>query len=170
MLLIWGSVSQAASVQYDFSYTFTDGEQLYGSLMGTLQPDADTIQIDSLLNINYTEALRDDCCFPSDNYDSLNDWYGSGDISLSGATMDFYSEAPYASGDFWALTYDPQFGAAVYDAWFDVTCLNFCGEFVQRETFNIGSWAITAVPVPPALLLFGSGLGLLGWLRRRTTH
>lgn len=26
----------------------------------------------------------------------------------------------------------------------------------------------TVVPVPPALLLFGSALGLLGWLRRRT--
>lgn len=34
-----------------------------------------------------------------------------------------------------------------------------------------GDWLFTAtiVPVPPAVFLFGSALGLLGWVRRRTT-
>jgi len=38
------------------------------------------------------------------------------------------------------------------------------------ETFapnHVGSWTVSAVPVPAAAWLFGSALGLLGWLRRR---
>ncbi|MGI9342496.1 MAG: hypothetical protein ACR2QV_06570 [Gammaproteobacteria bacterium] len=38
------------------------------------------------------------------------------------------------------------------------------------ETFapnHVGSWTVSPVPVPAAAWLFGSALGLLGWLRRR---
>ncbi len=58
----------AASLQYDFSYTFNDGEQLYGSLMGTLLGDGDTIQVDAVTDLHYTAPLRNDCCFPDFSY------------------------------------------------------------------------------------------------------
>jgi hypothetical protein len=34
---------------------------------------------------------------------------------------------------------------------------------------NIDNIVVTAVPIPAAVWLFGSGLGLLGWMRRRQT-
>lgn len=163
ILLFWGTLGQAASLQYDFSYTFTDGEQLYGSLMGTLLSDDDTIQVDGLLDLHYTAPLRNDCCLPDFSYDTLAPWSGPGVVSLSGATMDFASEPPAAYQDAWALTAS----ATIFDAYFDITCLEFCGEYVQGETFNAASWQIAAVPVPPAFLLFASGIGVLGWLRKR---
>ena len=39
-------------------------------------------------------------------------------------------------------------------------------EIVQIDALVVSN----VVPVPPALWLFGSALGLLGWMRRRTYH
>jgi hypothetical protein len=158
----------AASLQYDFSYTFNDGEQLYGSLMGTLLGDGDTIQVDAVTDLHYTAPLRNDCCLPDFSYDTLAPWSGSGTVSVSGATMDFQSTAPWFNEDYWGFGPNVPISvtAAIFDAYFDITCLEFCGEFIQAESFNSTNWQIVAVPVPPAFLLFGTGLGLLGWLRR----
>jgi len=38
---------------------------------------------------------------------------------------------------------------------------------ILGEAFGTGSFGV--VPVPAAVWLFGSALGLLGWVRRRTT-
>jgi len=53
---------------------------------------------------------------------------------------------------FWALSFCPQgpFG---------------CGEYSIR----LDDITVSAVPIPAAVWLFGSGLGLLGWIRRRKT-
>ena len=44
---------------------------------------------------------------------------------------------------------------------------SFGGDF--EGSFNTGGFAITTVPLPAGVWLFGSALGLLAWLRRRTS-
>jgi hypothetical protein len=165
ILLGLGPVANATSLQYDFSYTFADGEQLSGSVLGTLQGDGDTIAIDGLLEINYSAALSGDCCLPSPEYDSLNDWNGeAATLSFSGANMLLESGNPGDPLDYWAIS---SVNVAIFDEWFDITCGGVCGDWEQFEAFDSANWHITAIPVPPALLLYASGLVLLGWLRRQ---
>ena len=40
--------------------------------------------------------------------------------------------------------------------------------FASTGISGPGTWTMSAVPVPAALYLFGSALGLLGWLRRKS--
>ena len=46
--------------------------------------------------------------------------------------------------------------------------LEFDGEYSETDTGNYGVFLVrtSVIPVPPALLLFGSALASLGWLRR----
>lgn len=54
-------------------------------------------------------------------------------------------------------------------------CISLLGDLcfdagldLARVNGNPGTWE-TVVPIPPAIWLFGSALGLLGWIRRRST-
>jgi len=52
----------------------------------------------------------------------------------------------------------------------EATDINEFGEIVgigTRSDGSVGAFALTAVPVPGAVWLFASGLGMIGWLRRR---
>jgi hypothetical protein len=43
------------------------------------------------------------------------------------------------------------------------------GDFIEYKARRISGGRVSAVPIPAAVWLFGSGLGLLGWFRRRQT-
>jgi hypothetical protein len=47
------------------------------------------------------------------------------------------------------------------------SCPSQGGRSVVTDALNHGTWTIAVVPVPPAVWLFGSALGLMGWMRRK---
>jgi hypothetical protein len=59
------------------------------------------------------------------------------------------------------------------DAWQNLTSLDIEFEVSSFNTYGVSpvldNITVQAVPVPAAVWLFGSGLGLLGWFRRRQT-
>lgn len=59
-------------------------------------------------------------------------------------------------------------GGAINFGWVYVVS-SATGDPVSR-TVGFDNWSatVTPIPLPPALGLFGFGLGLLGWLKRRT--
>ena len=48
--------AQAMPIGYHFSYTFDSGEVLSGMLVGALQADNDTILVDSVSMVSFTQA------------------------------------------------------------------------------------------------------------------
>jgi hypothetical protein len=49
----------------------------------------------------------------------------------------------------------------------ETTCAGFCSIPPEPPKRYLISGSISAVPIPAAVWLFGSGLGILGWFRRR---
>jgi hypothetical protein len=89
-----------------------------------------------------------------DNFISLTGYYVEGDsvnINLSLVGTDWTN---FQFGEEWQNLHTLVFGASVGGG------LNSVG---------LDNIVVTSVPVPAAVWLFGSGLGLLGWMRRRQT-
>ena len=55
-----------------------------------------------------------------------------------------------------------------YLNWFDLDTVVFYKTTNAPNSIGIDNLEVTAVPIPAAVWLFASGLGLLGWLRRGT--
>ncbi len=57
--------------------------------------------------------------------------------------------------------------------WLNLESLSFFAESnpngIGTATIEIDNVVVSAVPIPAAVWLFGSGLGLLGWIRRKQT-
>jgi hypothetical protein len=51
--------------------------------------------------------------------------------------------------------------------WSNLIAVDLYGERVADMDYAIDNVVVNAVPIPAAVWLFGSALGLLGWLRRR---
>ncbi len=82
---------------------------------------------------------------------------------------------PAAFPAFVSSTYGPFASAGTYDCSLLGACtsmqarLSFLGSGGTDAFSFTGRFEITPVPVPAALWLSGSALGLLGWMRRRAT-
>ncbi len=53
--------------------------------------------------------------------------------------------------------------------WFGIDEVVFTNSSRNFNSIGIDNLVVNAVPVPAAVWLFGSGLGLLGWMRRKAT-
>lgn len=73
-------------------------------------------------------------------------------------------------GTFSNLNVDYLFPPTTYDQ--SIYCVrNDCNSIgvarINTTATNRGTWTISSVPTPPAVYLFGSALGVIGWMRRK---
>ena len=171
---------------YDFSYTFTDGQQITGSLNGTSTNGGQTVSNISGLQVAFNGIAFGGGAGPL----QLNTWNTATEtftnapvvLSANGALNNFLlsdvDAAVNGSADYeFGFLNDPAFGSSVVAANF-LHSDSFSGPGSTQVDIDQpanGHWTLTAAPVPlPAalpLLLSGlSGLGLFGTRRRRNTR
>ncbi|MEJ2138824.1 MAG: hypothetical protein P8Y61_05120 [Gammaproteobacteria bacterium] len=150
--LLFAFVAQAAPEQYDFSYTFADGEVLSGSIIG--DANGDEVTVLQVLSVAYTEGFD-----PAP-------WSVCCTVSLSGnePSIAFSSAVPVFPETAWGIDGGNAYILQAYD---DPFCVSNCWTEVQQEVYAPGRWSILAIPVPSSLILFPSALLVLGWMRRR---
>ena len=158
-VLAFCASAQASVIQYDFNYALTSGESISGSLLGELQGDGDTINIVELLGIAYSD--------PNIATHQYLDPWESNTVSLSGDTLEFRTNVPFAASPNGLIWFDGT-TVRVFEFFYDPIAPDLQGAIViDGGTLDASAWTITAIPVPAAAWLFGSALAGLGWLRRK---
>lgn len=176
LFTVANTVSASAVYQYT-SNTYESTSSPYTTSMNILA----TIELASLLSPN----LTDERVTPT----SYSIFDGIKTIDQSNADLTKFSFSTDSNGDIidWAVTVqDTQVigdpggniftsllapgasidGANIYEC-FDESCSSFTGAG-SAVSHVPGTWTVTAVPIPAAVWLFGSGLlGLVGISRRR---
>lgn len=157
------SVSAHADM-FDFTYTFDDGSKMTGSLEGSLV--GDTVQ-----NVSDIHAALNGVAFTGTlSAAGLNSSTGVFDqpavVSTDSSKNNFaFSDAPdragLNAGNFTNL-FEMIVGNGVFAGNSNVLVNNSASDLAPN-----GSWTLAPVPLPAGLLLFSSGLGLFGALRRR---
>lgn len=170
---------------FNFSYTFADGQQLAGSLDGTLNgthiTDISNLRV-SLNGIDFAGGL-DGAGSPT-----ALAIYGYDPTSFAFGTVAPVFSTVFSENNFGIFDMDPALGTANYQFAFTndpVTgALVVASNFLASDRFNpeafqlaidptsggaLGTWSVTEapVPLPAALPLLLSGLGLFGLARGR---
>ena len=155
--------ASAHAETFDFSYKFDDGSTVTGSLDGSLV--GDTLQnvsdIHAALNgIAFTGTLS------ATGFDSSSGLFDQAAvISTDAAKNNFvFADAPDTAG----------LNAGNFTNLFEITANGvFAGNanvLENNSAFDLspnGSWSLQPVPLPAGFLLFTSGMGLFGAMRRR---
>jgi hypothetical protein len=176
-----GASAAASASTFDFSYTFTDGQQITGSLDGTLngtsignigdlQVSLNGIGFNGGSDVNGATSLR------IYGYDASNNSF---DAPATFSTVSSQNKFEIADENpaganpanyFFSFVNDPSFGTLIGAGNF-LASDHFSGPggFQSAADFaDGGTWKVTPVPLPAALPLLLSGLGLFGLGRRRS--
>jgi hypothetical protein len=175
-----GASAAASATEFDFSYTFTDGQQITGSLDGTLNGTAISNISDLQVSLNgIAFSGGSDASGPTSlaiyGWDTTNESFDApASFSTVSSKNNFAiaDENPGANPNyFFSFVNDPAFGTSIG-----------AGNLLHSDTFSglgatqsaadfadDGTWTVTPapVPLPAALPLLLSGLGLFGFGRRR---
>jgi hypothetical protein len=175
-----GASAMASAASFDFSYTFTDGQEITGSLDGTLNGTSITNISDLRVSLNGigfsggTDASGATALHVY-GYDAGN---GSFDAPASFSTVSARNNFLIADEDpngasqanyFFSFVNDPAFGTSIGAGNF-LASDRFSGPGSTQAAADFvdgGTWKVTPVPLPAALPLLLSGLGLFGLGRRR---
>ncbi len=155
--------AHAAIMDFEFSYTFSNGETLEGAMRGDLQADNDTILVTEILDSFYTGDPS--LVFTTVLYDNPSTVGPDQGIAyLSGAIPTYFGLSPPLSTDLPTWLLGLPTGSGVY-----VAVDNGVATFVF-ELFTPGKLSIAAVPAPATIWLLGTGIAGLGgrrWLKRK---
>lgn len=177
-----GGSAVASASTFDFSYTFTDGQVISGSLDGTSTNGGQAVTNINNLQVEFNGIAFSGGAGPlqlnawnttTESFDDTTPVVLSTNASLNNFSISDVDTAVNTSPDYeFAFQNDPKLGGSV------VTAVNFLhsDSFSGPGTTQLdidepanGTWTLTPapVPLPAALPLLASGLGLFGFARRR---
>ena len=156
-----------ASSDFDFSYNFADGSIVTGSLSGDLNGALISNISDIQVNFNGTEFLGPLYLAGWNPDPAVLNWDSSPVVSTNEALNNFvFADTNFAldtsASNYFYFTNDSTYGAQVSAININVLTNNSSTDYI-----NNGTWTITAVPVPAALPMMLSGLGIFAAVGRR---
>ena len=176
-----GASAAAGAATYDFSYTFTDGQQVTGSLDGTLNGTTISNISDLQVSLNgIAFAGGTDSNGPTSlqiyGWDASDESYDAPAVFSTAASKNNFiieDESPASANVanyYFTFINDPTLGANVVASNF-LHSDSFSGPGATQLALDsgAGTWTVTPspVPLPAALPLLASGLALFGIGRRR---
>jgi hypothetical protein len=178
LMAAFSSTAANANQAFDFSYTFSSGDVLHGTLLGTM--DSTSTYVTNITDVSAwfdnTQLLPDSSTGYLDivawntstsGYDDTITPVFSTNIALNNfAIADTDMAVNLAASNYFSFINDTNYGQVAIAN--NNNTLNSNGNALTASDSPAGGvWSVTAVPLPGAMPLLLSGLGLLAAASRR---